>query len=94
MNGASAAVASMQALRAYLDGKLFAAALARSGPHPTPLHFARVLEAMPAWSDPRLAACRWTTRPGTILACMPAIWRRSRNGRWRLIGQPMALPPH
>ncbi len=86
-------IASMQALRAYLDGKLFAAALARSGPHPTPLRFARVLEAMPAWSDPALGGVPVDYTAKDHLGLHAAYLTQIANGRWRLIGQPMALPP-
>ncbi len=47
-----ATAASTQAFRAYLDARLFAEALGRSGPHPTQRWFARVLEKMPPWRDP------------------------------------------
>lgn len=86
-------IASMQALRAYLDGKLFAEALRRSGPHPTPLHFADVLEAMPAWNDPALGAVPVDYTARDHLGLHAAYLAEIAHGRWRLLGQPVPLPP-
>jgi ABC-type branched-subunit amino acid transport system substrate-binding protein len=86
------AVASMQALRAYLDGKLFAEALARSGPHPTPLRFARVLEAMPAWSDPGLGGVPVDYTADDHLGLHAGYLAKIVKGRWHIVSQPIRVP--
>jgi ABC-type branched-subunit amino acid transport system substrate-binding protein len=86
------AVASMQALRAYLDGKLFAEALARCGPHPTPLRFARVLEAMPAWSDPKLGGVPVDYTANDHLGLHAGYLAEIVKGRWHIVSQPIRVP--
>lgn len=77
-----ATVASQQAFRAYLDGRLFAEALARTGAHPTQRHFARVLEAMPAWRDPVYGGVPVNYTAQDHLGLHGGFLAQIRNGRW------------
>jgi len=77
-------LASAQALRAYLDGRLFVEALRRSGPHPTPLIFAHRLEAMPPWRDPLYGglAIDYTSRDH--MGLKTGFLAQFARGRWRM----------
>ena len=86
------AVASPQALRAYLDGRLFAEALKRAGPHPTPLHFARVLEAMPPWTDPVYGGLPVDFTATDHIGLHAGYLAQIARGRWRLNSGPLAAP--
>ena len=77
-------LASAQALRAYLDGRLFVEALRRSGPHPTPLHFARVLEAMPPWTDPTYGGVAIDYTPRDHLGLRTGFLAQFVRGRWHM----------
>ncbi|HEV2561981.1 MAG TPA: ABC transporter substrate-binding protein [Rhizomicrobium sp.] len=84
-----ATVASAQAFRAYLDARLFAEALRRSGPNPTQRHFARVLEAMPAWRDPQFGGVPVNYSADDHLGLQSGFLAQIRDGRWiSLIPQP------
>lgn len=85
-------VASAQALRAYLDARLFAEALRHSGPHPTPLRFARVLEAMPAWTDPVYGGVAVDYTATDHMGLHSGNLFEIMHGRWRPIGGIQALP--
>ena len=85
-------LASAQAFRAYLDARLFAEALRRSGPHPTPLHFARVLEAMPAWTDPVYGGVPVDYSATDHLGLHGGYLTEIMHGRWHTIGDVQALP--
>ncbi len=78
-------LASAQALRAYLDGRLFVEALRRSGPHPTPLDFARKLETMPPWRDPLYdgLAIDYTARDH--MGLKTGFLAQFARGRWRMV---------
>lgn len=86
------AIASTQALRAYLDGYLFAEALRRSGPHPTPLHFSRVLEAMPAWTDPDFDGLPVDYTTTDHMGLHSGYLAEIMRGRWRIVSQPLTVP--
>jgi len=81
-------VASEQAFRAYLDARLFVAALRRSGPHPTERHFARVLEAMPAWRDPDFDAPAVDFTARDHLGLRHPFLAQIRRRRWQKVELP------
>ena len=80
-----ATVASAQALRAYIDARLFADALARSGPHPTQRYFAHVLENMPPWRDPDFGGLPIDFAPKDHLGLHDSYLAQIRAGRWVLL---------
>lgn len=86
------AVASAQALRAYLDSRLFAAALRRAGPHPTPLYLSRVLENMRAWTDPVYGGVAVDYSAHDHIGLHSGLLAQIVGGRWLLKGGPLALP--
>lgn len=81
-------LASAQALRAYLDGRLFVEALRRSGRHPTPLHFARVLEAMPPWTDPVYGGVAVDYNSSDHLGLHTGFLAQFVRGRWQVPKMP------
>jgi branched-chain amino acid transport system substrate-binding protein len=82
-----ATVASARALRAYLDGRLFAEALSRAGPHPTQRHFARVLEDMPPWRDPKFGGLAIDFTPRDHLGLHTSYLAQIRSGHWVLLNR-------
>lgn len=84
-------VASAQALRAYLDARLFAEALRRSGAHPTPLRFARVLEAMPPWTDPAYDGVPVDYTANDHMGLHAGYLFEIARGRWRPAGGIVTL---
>ena len=86
------AVASPQALRAYLDARLFAEALRRCGPHPTPLHFARVLEAMPPWTDPVYGGPPVDYTGSDHMGMHAGFLAQIVQGRWQSKSGPLDVP--
>lgn len=81
-------LASAQALRAYLDGRLFVEALRRSGRHPTPLYFARVLEAMPPWTDPIYGGVAVDYNASDHLGLHTGFLAHFVRGRWQVLKMP------
>lgn len=81
-------VASAQAFRAYLDGRLFAEALRRSGKFPTPLHFARVLENMPPWTDPVYGGIAVDYNSRDHLGLHTGFLAQFARGRWHVSKPP------
>ncbi|MDE3116473.1 MAG: ABC transporter substrate-binding protein [Pseudomonadota bacterium] len=86
-------LASTQALRAYLDGRLFVEVLRRSGPHPTPLVFARGLEAMPPWRDPLYGGLAIDYTARDHLGLKTAFLAQFARGRWRMTEPTDPKPP-
>ncbi len=86
------ALASAQALRAYLDTRLFAAALTRAGPHPTPLYFSRVLEDMPAWTDPDYGGVAIDYNAADHIGAHAGLLAKIAGGRWQIASAPLDLP--
>ena len=82
-----ATVASIQAYRAYLDARLFAEALSRSGPHPTQRYFARVLENMKPWRDPKYDGLAVDFSARDHLGLHASDLAQIRGGRWVLLDQ-------
>lgn len=82
-----ATVASAQALRSYLDARLFAEALSRSGPHPTQRYFARVLEDMPPWRDPVYGGLAIDFTAKDHLGLHASYLAQVRSGRWQLLNR-------
>ncbi|MBI3676666.1 MAG: ABC transporter substrate-binding protein [Proteobacteria bacterium] len=81
-------VASAQALRAYLNARLFVEALRRSGPNPTQSGFARALEAMPPWRDPDFDALPVDFSPRDHIGLHTAFLAQIRSGRWLSLEAP------
>lgn len=87
-----ATIASAQAFSAYLDARLFAEALRRAGPHPTPLHFARVLEAMPPWTDAVYGGVPVDYTAGDHMGLHAGVLAQIAGGRWQLKSGPLSVP--
>ena len=87
------AVATPEALQAYLDAKLFAVTLLHTGVNPTPLHFADVLEALPPWHDPVLGGPAAKFSASDHLGLHSGWLAEIENRRWRLIGPLHTLTP-
>lgn len=85
-------LASAQAFRAYLDGRLFVEALRRTGRLPTQLHFARVLEAMPPWTDPVYGGVAVDYTPRDHLGLHTGFLAQFARGRWHVLKAPLASP--
>ncbi|MDE2462447.1 MAG: ABC transporter substrate-binding protein [Alphaproteobacteria bacterium] len=87
------AVATPEALQAYLDGELFAVALQHSGSHPTPLYFADVLESLPPWHDRVLGGPVVKFSASDHLGLHSGWLAEVENRRWRMIGPIHTLTP-
>lgn len=81
-------VASADAFRAYLDARLFAAALRRAGPNPTPRHVARALEALSPWSDPAYGGVPLSFTAHDHAGAHTGFLAQIRNGRWTTLDPP------
>lgn len=81
-------VASAQALRAYLDARLFIEALRRTGPSPTQQRFAHALEAMPAWRDPTFDQLAVDFSSHDHIGMHAAFLAQIRGGRWLILDAP------
>jgi len=77
-----ATVASQQAFRAYLDARVFAEALRRAGPDPTPRRVARTLEFMSPWKDPDYGGIPVVFAPHDHVGFRTGFLAQVRNGRW------------
>lgn len=87
------AVASAQAMRAYINAFLFAEALNRAGNNPTQTSFARALEAMPGWRDADLPSLPVDFTARDHLGLHDGFLVQIRNGRWeRLPPAPVSRP--
>jgi ABC-type branched-subunit amino acid transport system substrate-binding protein len=84
-------VASRQAFRAYLDARLFAEALRRAGPAPSPRNVARALETMPPWRDPKFDGVPVSFTPHNHVGFHTGFLAQIRDGRWATLTGP--LPP-
>jgi branched-chain amino acid transport system substrate-binding protein len=89
-------VASQQAFRAYLDARVFAEALRRSGPDATPRRVARVLELMSPWKDPDYGGIAVVFAPHDHVGFHTGFLAQVRNGRWTTLTGALAarLRPH
>lgn len=89
-------VASQQAFRAYLDARVFAEALRRSGPDATPRRVARVLELMSPWKDPDYGGIPVVFAPHDHVGFRTGFLAQVRNGRWTTLTGALAarLRPH
>ncbi|MGC8535806.1 MAG: ABC transporter substrate-binding protein [Rhizomicrobium sp.] len=87
------AVATPEALQAYLDANLFAVALQHTGMNPTPLHFADVLVSLPPWRDPVLGGPAAKFSASDHLGLHSGWLAEIENRRWRMIGSLHTLTP-
>jgi ABC-type branched-subunit amino acid transport system substrate-binding protein len=80
--------ATAEALRAYLDARLFAAALARTGAEPSQARFARALETLPPWRDPEFGGEPIDFSPRDHLGFHTGFLAQIRGGRWTIVAAP------
>lgn len=75
-------VASVQALRAYLDARVFAEALRRAGTVPSERRVARALEAISPWKDPIFGGIPIVFTPHDHVGFRTGFLAQVRGGRW------------
>jgi len=80
--GRFGSVASADALRAYLDGRLFAEVLRRTGPALSQARFARTLETLHGWRDPQFGGVPVDFTPRDHLGFHTGFLAQVRGGRW------------
>jgi ABC-type branched-subunit amino acid transport system substrate-binding protein len=73
---------SIHALQAYLNVRLFADAVRKTGAVLTQTGLAQTLESMGPWSDPTLGGISVTFSPQDHLGIRAGLLSRVRNGRW------------
>jgi len=78
-------VASAEAFRAYLDARLFAEALRRTGPMLTQARFAHALETMRDWRDPQYGGVPVDFTPRDHLGFHTGFLAQVRDGRWQAV---------
>jgi branched-chain amino acid transport system substrate-binding protein len=78
-------VASAEAFRAYLDARVFAEALRRSGPDPTPRRVARTLETMSPWRDPVYGGIPVVFTTHDHVGFRTGFLAQVRSGRWTTV---------
>jgi len=87
-------VASAQAFRAYLDARVFAEALRRTGADPTPRRVARALELMSPWTDPDYGGVPIMFSPRDHVGLRTGFLAQVRNGRWTTLTRSFASRAH
>jgi branched-chain amino acid transport system substrate-binding protein len=89
-------VASAPAFRAYLDARMFAEAVRRTGDEPTEHRIARQLELMSSWKDPDYGGIPVVFTPHDHVGFHTGFLAQVRNGRWTTLtgALPPALRPH
>jgi branched-chain amino acid transport system substrate-binding protein len=89
-------VASASAFRAYLNARIFAEAVRRTGDEPTEHRIAHMLELMSPWRDPDYGGIPVTFAPHDHVGFHTGFLAQVRNGRWTTLtgALPPALRPH
>lgn len=89
-------VASAPAFRAYLNARMFAEAVRRTGDEPTEHGIARMLEHMSPWRDPDYGGIPVVFTPRDHIGFHTGFLAQVRNGRWTTLtgALPPALRPH
>ena len=89
-------VASAPAFRAYLNARMFAEAVRRTGDEPTEHRIAHMLEAMSPWKDPDYGGVPVVFTPRDHIGFHTGFLAQVRNGRWTTLtgALPARLPPH
>jgi ABC-type branched-subunit amino acid transport system substrate-binding protein len=85
-------VASADALRAYLDARLFAEALRRTGPDLTQARFVRALQTVRGWRDPQFGGVPVDFTPRDHLGFHTGFLAQVRGGRWVAV-EPASIAP-
>ena len=75
-------VASAAAFRAYLDARMFAEAVRRTGDEPTEHRIAHQLELMSPWKDPDYGGIPVVFTPRDHIGLRTGFLAQVRNGRW------------
>ena len=75
-------VASAAAFRAYLDARMFAEAVRRTGDEPTEHRIAHQLELMSPWKDPDYGGIPIVFTPHDHVGFHTGFLAQVRNGRW------------
>lgn len=86
-------VASLQALTAYRNARLFLAVLRQAGQNPTQAGFARLLETRGAWTDPVLGGLPLEFMPGDHLGSHSSLLAQVRGGRWVVLADNLSGGP-
>jgi ABC-type branched-subunit amino acid transport system substrate-binding protein len=84
-------VATVQALTAYRNARLFLAALRQAGGEPTQPAFARLLETRGTWTDPVLGGLPVEFSPTDHLGNHGSILAQIRRGRWVVLADPLPM---
>ena len=89
-------VASAPAFRAYLNARIFAEAVRRTGDEPTEHRIAHMLETMSPWKDPDYGGIPVVFTPHDHVGFHTGFLAQVRNGRWTTLtgALPPALRPH
>ena len=89
-------VASAPAFRAYLDARMFAEAVRRTGDEPTEHRIGRQLELMSPWKDPDYGGIPVVFTPHDHVGFHTGFLAQVRNGRWATLtgALPPVLRPH
>lgn len=78
-------VASQAAFRAYLNARLFAEAVRRTGAEPTEHRIAHQLEQMSPWKDPDYGGIPVVFTPRDHIGFHTGFLAQVRNGRWTAV---------
>ncbi len=84
-------VANVQAVGAYTLARLFAEALERAGPEPTPENLAQALVDMEPWVDPDLGGVPVDFHEGDHLGSKSGFLAQIKDGRWVTLTEPMSV---
>ncbi|MDP2124754.1 MAG: ABC transporter substrate-binding protein [Parvibaculum sp.] len=84
-------VANVQAVGAYTLARLFAEALERAGPEPTPENLAQALVDMEPWVDPDLGGVPVDFNEGDHLGSKSGFLAQIKDGRWVTLTEPMSV---
>jgi hypothetical protein len=86
-------VATLQALTAYRNARVFLSVLRQAGRNPTQTGFARLLETRGAWTDPVLGGLPIEFMPGDHLGSHSSLLAQVRNGRWIVLADNLSGRP-
>lgn len=83
-------VPTLQALQGYMNARLFAEAVRRTGIVLTQAQFAQTLEKMEPWTDPKLDGLAVKFSPKDHLGVHAGFLARVQKGRWMIIDPDLA----
>jgi branched-chain amino acid transport system substrate-binding protein len=87
-------VATVQALTAYRNARLFLAVLRQSGPQPTSEGFIHMLETRGTWTDPVLGGLPVEFSATDHLGSHTSLLAQIRKGRWTVLTDPLPSTRH